>query len=71
MDQNYCRRCRRRTCVALRRLHPLIMVLVAVMVLDYVTGVADAAVTGTLSSAVGFKGLLKKIFILILVALAA
>ena len=50
---------------------PLIMVLVAVMVLDYITGVADAAVAGTLSSAVGFKGLLKKIFILILVALAA
>ena len=37
---------------------PLIMVLVAVMVLDYITGVADAAVTGTLSSTVGFKGLL-------------
>lgn len=50
---------------------PLIMVLLAVMVLDYITGVADAAVAGTLSSAVGFKGLLKKIFILILVALAA
>ena len=31
---------------------------------------ADAAVAGTLSSAVGFKGLLKKIFIFILVALS-
>lgn len=47
---------------------PLI-VLVAVMALDYVTGVASAAVRKQLSSYLGFKGLVKKGFILALVAL--
>ena len=45
--------------------------LIVLMVMDYVTGVIKAAVTGKLCSAVGFKGLLKKLLILALVALGA
>ena len=49
----------------------LIMVLLAVVVLDYVTGILSAAVHKELCSAVGFKGILKKAFIFVMVALAA
>jgi len=49
----------------------MIMVLLAVTALDYVTGVACAAVAKELSSSVGFKGLVKKVFTFVLVALAA
>ena len=45
----------------------MIMVLIAVVALDYITGVAYAAVSKTLSSVIGFKGLLKKVFIFVLV----
>ena len=45
----------------------LIIALVIFVVADYITGVAKAAVHGELSSAVGFKGLLKKIMIFVLV----
>ena len=48
-----------------------IMVLVAVVTLDYLSGIACAAAAKELSSTVGFKGLLKKMFIFLLVALAA
>ena len=48
----------------------MIMVLIAVVALDYITGVAYAAVSKTLSSVIGFKGLLKKVFIFVLVALS-
>ena len=48
-----------------------IMVLLGVVAMDYLTGVACAAVAKELCSTVGFKGLLKKVFIFILVALAA
>lgn len=47
-----------------------IQVLVAVVVIDYVTGVAKAAINKELDSAVGFIGLLKKIAIFLIVALA-
>ncbi|MEA5059805.1 MAG: holin [Clostridia bacterium] len=47
----------------------LIQVLVAVVVIDYVTGVIKAAVKGELSSGVGFKGLAKKVAIFLIVAL--
>lgn len=47
----------------------LIQVLVAVVVFDYITGVIKAAVKGELSSAVGFKGLAKKVAIFLIVAL--
>ena len=43
----------------------MIMVLIAVVALDYITGVAYAAVSKTLSSVIGFKGLLKKVFIFV------
>lgn len=48
----------------------MIMVLIAVVALDYITGVAYAAISKTLSSVIGFKGLLKKVFIFVLVALS-
>lgn len=48
-----------------------VMVLLGVVVMDYLTGVACAALKKELSSATGFMGLLKKVFIFILVALAA
>ena len=47
----------------------LIAIIVAVC-LDYVTGIVKAYVTKTLSSDVGFKGILKKFLILFVVALA-
>jgi len=48
----------------------LLIALVACVVLDYVTGVIKAAVLKELDSAVGFWGILKKLFIFALVALA-
>jgi len=45
-------------------------VLLAVMALDYVTGLIKAVYTKTMSSKTGFKGLLKKLIILAVVALA-
>ena len=41
--------------------------LIIALVADYITGVAKAAMQGKLSSAVGFKGLLKKVMIFVLV----
>ncbi|MCE5235457.1 MAG: phage holin family protein [Clostridiaceae bacterium] len=49
----------------------LIMALVAVVALDYITGVMSAGFARKLSSAVGFQGLLKKVAIFVLVALAS
>lgn len=48
----------------------LMWALVILMILDYVTGVIKGIYTKTLSSDIGFKGLLKKTVILIVVALA-
>lgn len=48
----------------------ILKALVALVVLDYVTGVFKAIATKTLSSAVGFKGLLRKITVFIVVATA-
>lgn len=45
-------------------------VLILFMVLDYVTGVFGGIVNKTLSSSVGFKGLLKKFTILIVLIVA-
>lgn len=44
--------------------------LIIVMILDYITGVISAYYNKELSSKVGFKGILKKIFYLIVVALS-
>lgn len=49
---------------------PLIQVLVIFIAIDYVMGVTVAAYLGKLSSKVGFKGIAKKVMILLLVAVA-
>ena len=46
----------------------LIQILVAFVVIDYVTGVLAAAYHGKLDSNVGLKGIAKKIFIFVIVA---
>lgn len=46
----------------------LLYALIAFMVLDYVTGIISAYIAKKLSSAVGYSGIAKKVFILILVA---
>ena len=46
----------------------ILRALVILVVLDYITGVLKGITTKTLSSAVGFKGLIKKVFIFIVVA---
>jgi toxin secretion/phage lysis holin len=46
----------------------LIQILVAFVVIDYVTGVLAAGVRGEISSSVGGKGIAKKVLIFILVA---
>ena len=48
----------------------MLIALIVFMVLDYVTGVMCAIVDRKLSSAVGFKGICKKVLILMLVGVA-
>ncbi len=48
----------------------LLYALIAFVVVDYVTGVMCAIVDKRLSSAVGFKGIFKKVLIFILVGIA-
>ena len=48
----------------------LLAVLLSLMVMDYITGVVCAFIRRKLSSAVGAKGIAKKMFLLALVALA-
>ena len=48
----------------------ILKALVALVVLDYATGVLKAIYTKTLSSAIGFKGLIRKITVFIVVATA-
>lgn len=48
----------------------ILKALVALVILDYITGVLKAVSTKTLSSAVGFKGLIRKIVIFIVIATA-
>ena len=48
----------------------LMIALIALIILDYISGVIAAAVEKRLSSEVGAKGIAKKIFILLIVALA-
>lgn len=48
----------------------LMVALVALIILDYISGVIAAAVGKRLSSEVGAKGIAKKIFMLLIVALA-
>lgn len=46
----------------------ILKALVALVILDYVTGVLKAIATKTLSSEIGFKGLIKKTLIFVVVA---
>ena len=47
-----------------------LMALVAFVCLDYITGLVKAVATKTLSSEIGFKGLLRKVLIFVVVAVA-
>lgn len=49
---------------------PLIM-LIAVMIIDYASGMTKAWITATLSSRTGIKGIVKKVCYLMIVAVAA
>ncbi len=55
---------------ALGGIDPLLTTLVTLIVLDYVTGVIRAVYKKELSSSVGFRGIIKKIYILLIVALS-
>jgi toxin secretion/phage lysis holin len=44
--------------------------LITLIVLDYITGICKAIITKRLSSSVGFRGIIKKIIVLIVVAVA-
>jgi toxin secretion/phage lysis holin len=46
----------------------LIQILVAFVVIDYITGVLAAAIRGKLNSNIGLKGIAKKVFIFVIVA---
>ena len=46
----------------------LFVAIIALMALDYITGILCAVTTKTLSSEVGFRGLVKKFMILIIIA---
>ena len=48
----------------------LIIALFVVIVLDYATGIVKAGILHELSSEIGFKGILKKMLILLVVAMA-
>ena len=48
----------------------LFYALVAVVILDYITGVLEALVNKNLSSRVGFSGIVKKVFLFVIVAIA-
>ena len=48
----------------------VMMVLLAFIAIDYITGLMVGIVTKTLNSSTGFKGLAKKVFILLLVLIA-
>ena len=53
----------------LGQLDGLLYALIAFMVLDYLTGLVVAWLRKELSSAIGFTGIAKKVFILVLVAI--
>lgn len=49
---------------------PVLLVLLAVMVLDYITGMVKAGISGNLNSTRGWQGLLKKLMYAVTVAIA-
>lgn len=48
----------------------MLITLIVLMIIDYITGVMNAIVQKKLSSSIGFKGIFKKILILLLVGVA-
>ncbi len=48
----------------------LLVALFVAIVLDYISGLLQAGINGKLSSSIGFKGILKKVLILVVVGLA-
>lgn len=48
----------------------LLSALIVLIVLDYITGIVAAGIDGKLNSTTGLKGIAKKVFILMIVALA-
>ena len=52
------------------QLNGLFYAVIAMMAIDYITGVVVAVLDKNLSSEVGFRGLVKKLFILVLIAVA-
>lgn len=48
----------------------LLAVLIALIIFDYICGMIAAALEGNLSSAIGFKGIAKKVLIFILIAVS-
>ena len=70
MDKYGYRNCGRIFRRNFRSMGQYLWALLVIMVLDCLTGVIKAIYTKTMSSEIGFKGLLKKITILIIVALS-
>src|SRR5690606_16561028 len=48
----------------------LLEILVIFVILDYITGIVAAGYNGELSSKIGYKGILKKVMIFVIVAVA-
>ncbi len=48
----------------------LLQILLVFVIIDYITGVVASGVEGKLSSSVGLKGIAKKVFIFVIVAVA-
>lgn len=48
----------------------LLQVLLALVVIDYITGIIASGVESKLSSSIGLKGITKKVFIFVMVAVA-
>ncbi|MGI6318495.1 MAG: phage holin family protein [Dethiobacteria bacterium] len=48
----------------------LLGVLLAFVIIDYISGVAASAIEGKLNSSIGLRGIAKKVFIFVLVAIA-
>ena len=59
------------TAYMMNTFNTIILVLFAVMVLDYITGTLRGLLTKTLNSTIGLKGIFKKVAMLLVVGIAA
>ena len=58
-------------CLArVQALAPVLIVLLVTMILDYITGLVKAGMTGEINSTKGWQGLLKKLMYVVTVAIA-